>query len=328
MDSLEIHPEFIAPVIVLFSWNMPSSVEKGSMTMAYDPTYQESTSVAFPELAMKGMAPPEEVEQGTDSDGLAAAGVQLDGRIALSERGVSGLYRGTRGDFQLELRVDVDGSRPMNRLSGDLFRVTGATTNYFGSFIVNSPTVTRTASSVTIEGLGEYTWSTEAPRVKVTMSPAAPVTIQFFTISGSPGSIYICPFVSSYFRSVQWEQDSVVGTVPFVSYNTGSLPQPPNSPSRELTVSKAYAEAGIGLQTAGLTNIVDTSASGTDTKWTDSELHAAMVSKLQPLEGRSSVEGVPNRCHLPRRRLAGHNVRSTGVPASGLRRVLRCHPRY
>jgi hypothetical protein len=204
VDSLENHPEFIAPVIVLFSWNMPRSVEKGSMTMAYDPTYQEGTSVAFPELAMQGMAPPEEVEYGTDSDGPAAAGVQLDSRNALSERGVSGLYRGTRGDFQLELRVDIDGSRPMNRLSGDLFRVSGATTNYYGSFIVNWPTVTRTASSVTIEGLGEYTRSTEAPRVKVTMSPATPVTIQFFTISGSPGSIYICPFVSSYFRSVQW----------------------------------------------------------------------------------------------------------------------------
>jgi hypothetical protein len=87
--------------------------------------------------------------------------------------GVSGLYRGTSSDFQLELRVDVDGSRAMNRLSGDLFRVIGATTNYSGSFIVNSPTVTRTASSVTIEGLGEYTWSTEAPRVKVTMSLGA-----------------------------------------------------------------------------------------------------------------------------------------------------------
>jgi hypothetical protein len=113
------------------------------------------------------------------------------------------------------------------------------------------------------------------------MSPAsAPATTQFFTTSGSPGSIYICPFVSSYFRSVQWEQDSVVDTVPFASHNTGSLPQPPNSPSRELTVSKAYAEAGIELQTAGLTNIVDTSASGTDTKWSDSELHAAMVSNF------------------------------------------------
>jgi hypothetical protein len=201
-------------------------------------------------------------------------------RIAMSKRAVSGLYRGTSGDFQLELRVDVDGSPAMNRLSGDLFRVMGATTNYYGSFIVNSPMVTRTASSVTIEGLGEYTWSTEAPRVKVTMSVGAPAAIQFFTTSGLPGSIYICPFVSSYFRSVQCEQDSVAGTVPFVSYNTGSLPQPPNSPARELTVSKAYAEAGIELQTAGLTNIVDTSVAGSDAKWSDSELHAAMVNNF------------------------------------------------
>jgi hypothetical protein len=260
---------------------MPSSAEKGNTTMTCDPTYQEGPRVAFLEIAMKSMAPPEEVQHGTDPEELAAAGEQPDSSITLSERGVSGLYRGTRGDFQLDLRVDIDGSRPMNRLSGDLFRVSGATTNYYGSFVINSPRVTRTASSVTIEGLGEYTWSTEAPRVKVTMSLAvAQATIQFFTTSGSPRSTYICPFVSSYFRSVQWEQDSVVGTVPFVSYNTGSLPQPPNSPSRELTVSKAYAEAGIELQTAGLTNIVDTAASGTDTRWSDSELHAAMVSNF------------------------------------------------
>jgi hypothetical protein len=269
-------------------------MEDITMTATPDPTYQEGSSAPSPELGLGNMVLPEEAEsadptsmseQETGSEQLAAAGEQRISPIPppfpLPKRRVSGRYRSTGIGFQLELRVDVDGSQPMNRLSGDFFQTSGATTAYFGSFIVNSPTVTWTASSATIEGLGEYTWSTEAPRVKVTMSlAAAPATIQFFTTSGSPGSIYICPFVSSYFRSVQWEQDSVADTVPFVSYNTGSLPQPPNSPARELTVSKAYAEAGIELQTAGLTNLVDTSAAGTDAKWSDSELHAAMVNNF------------------------------------------------
>ena len=88
--------------------------------MTFDPTYQEDTSVAFPVLVLKNVALAEEVEHETGTEQLAAAGEQPDSRVAMSKRGVSGLYRGTSGDFQLELRVDVDGSRPMNRLSGDL----------------------------------------------------------------------------------------------------------------------------------------------------------------------------------------------------------------
>jgi hypothetical protein len=264
--------------IVEISQDTPGNAGKGYAIMTYDPTFQEGAGSAFLEYSPKVLLEEDRLDTGAEQ--LVSAAEQLDGRIPSSERVFSGLYRGTHGDFTLELRVDIDGSRPMNRLSGDLFRTIGATTNYFGSFVVGSPTITRTANSITIKGLGDYTWSTEAPLVEVKITRSAPARIRFFKSSGLPGSIYICPFVSSFFRSVQWEQDSVVDTVPFVSYNTGSLPQPPNSPPRELTVSKAYAEAGIELQTAGLTNIVDTSASGTDVRWSDSELHAAMVSNF------------------------------------------------
>jgi hypothetical protein len=266
------------------------------MTVTSDPTYQEGSSVASPELGQENMILPDEEaesaaptplsEQETGPEQLEPTGEQPIGPITLPKRRVSGRYRNTGIGFQLELRVDVDGSQPMNRLSGDFFQTSGATTTYFGSFIVNSPTVTWTATMVTIEGLGEYTWSAVAPKVKVTiprkiiLSPPAAATVQFFTGSGSPGATYTCPFVSSYFRAVQWEQDSVAGTVPFVSYNTGSLPQPPNSPTRELTIPKAYAEAGISMPAAGLSNVVNTSEAGSDAKWDDSELHAAMVNNF------------------------------------------------
>ena len=59
--------------------------------------------------------------------------------VPVVKRPVSGRYRGTTGAFQLELRVDVDRMRPMKRVSGDFFQLSGGTTAYYGSFVVPSP---------------------------------------------------------------------------------------------------------------------------------------------------------------------------------------------
>jgi hypothetical protein len=203
----------------------------------------------------------------------------------LRKRQVRGRYRGVGLGWQLDLRVDVDGPRPTNRVSGDFFSTSGATTQYFGSFVVNGASIVTTPSKVKIEGLGSFTWAAGAPLVRVTIPRVfvphapAPATIQFLTPPSTPGASYVCAFSSRYFRTVQWEQDSVAGTVPFVSYNTGSLPQPPGSPARILSVSKAFAEAGIALQEAGTPNVVPVSAGGPggSPTWSDSELHNAMV---------------------------------------------------
>ncbi|MEV5978370.1 hypothetical protein [Streptomyces sp. NPDC052114] len=201
---------------------------------------------------------------------------------ALPYRPVSGRYSGTGGSFQLELRVDVDstrsGSKVLRRVSGDFFTTSGGTTAYSGSFVVHSPTVTSTATQIVVTGLGAFTWQSGAPVVRVTVprrrtnQPPGAATAQFFTTSGQPGASYVCPYVSPYFRAVQWEQDSVTGKVPFLSYNTGALPQPPGSPARVLNVPGAYAEAGLQLLVSGAANVIADSANG----WTDSELHGAM----------------------------------------------------
>jgi hypothetical protein len=102
--------------------------------------------------------------------------------LPVALRNVSGRYRGQVGAFQLEARVDVDGARALNKLSGDFFTVSGGTTTYFGSFIVNSPVITRTATQIVARGLGSYTFAAGAPVVQVTIprrklfQPAAPAT--------------------------------------------------------------------------------------------------------------------------------------------------------
>jgi hypothetical protein len=204
--------------------------------------------------------------------------------LPLRKRAVRGRYRSGGAGWQLELRVDVDGPRPVNRISGDFFSTSGGTTSYFGSFVVNAPAVTTTGGEVKIEGMGAFTWAAGAPFLRVTIPrvpifrPQRPAMVQFLTPPNTPGAIYSCAFGSPYFRTVEWEQDSVAGAVPFVSYDTGTLPQPSSSPARALTVSKAFGEAGLEMLAAGTPNVIPVSAAGAGPSptWSDSELHNAM----------------------------------------------------
>lgn len=260
--------------------------------MIADPTYDETTDLTFVTIEeAQSLAAPQAPHAEPEGNGgvasMAASAAALAQPaipgLTLTRRAVSGRYRRASAGLTIELRVDVDGHRPTRRISGDLFQQSGATTTYFGSFVVKAPSIVANATTVRIEGTGEFTWSASAPRVRVTiprtttLTPSPAATLQFLTAWGAPGASYTCPFFSPYFRAVSWEQDCVTGATAFVSYSTGSLPQPPASAARVLTVSRAYQEAGIDLQTAGVANVVPVAAAGGDAKWTDAELHAAMV---------------------------------------------------
>ncbi len=198
--------------------------------------------------------------------------------IQLAKRAVSGRYRSTGQPFQLELRVDVDGKRPMKRVSGDFFKLSGATISYFGSFVVDAPIVAVTPSTVTIEGTANHTYVTGFPKLRIKIprtsiiAPAAAATVQFLSAANVPGATYACPFQSIYFRTVQYEQDRVGSATLFTNYNTGTFPS--GGPARDLTVVKSYAEAGIEFQTSGATNVVPIGTVGS--AWSNAELHTAM----------------------------------------------------
>lgn len=198
--------------------------------------------------------------------------------VPIARRAVHGRYAGSAGQWRLELRVDVDGVRPMRRLSGDYFRVQGATTTYFGSWVVNVIAVTVTPILITITGTATTTWNTAFNVVRVTIprtwffSPPAPATVRWFNSAGQPGASYPCPFVSPLFRSVDLEQDSETGVAAFAAYDTGSLPS--GGPARTLTVVAAYHEAGVEMRVAGIPNVVAAAPGGS---WSDAELHNAMV---------------------------------------------------
>ena len=261
-----------------------------------DPLYEKELSVE--EVA--GIGEPEELEEQGDSEeegetegetttetdqeregqAIASTHVPIAPRplipIAL-RRPVSGRYLGSRSVWRLELRVDVDGRRPMRKVSGDYYRISGRTVTYFGSFIVNSLRLRVTRSTVTITGTARATFATGAPRIRVTIprvpiwGRSAPARIQWFSRSGRPGARYSCRYRSRFFRTVDLEQDCEVRVTPFASYDTGSLPS--GGPARRLSVIGAFAEAGIQMRPAGRPNVIGRAPGGT---WSNAELHAAM----------------------------------------------------
>jgi hypothetical protein len=261
-----------ADVSVFGSIEQELSVDEVAQMDAIDDATAEA-------VAKEGLA--EEEKQPVSPSGTAEARLpSIPMPIIPLKRLVSGRYRSCRMRWELQLRVDVDGRRPMKRISGDFYRVSGATVTYYGSFVVNAPTLAVTSSLVRIEGIGQYTFSAGVPKVRVIIprhsifTPPAAAHVQFFTLTGRRGAAYVCPFESRYFRSLQYEQDYVKGVTPFVSYNTGSLPS--GGPARTLTVSKSYAEAGIEMQNTAAWNEISLSGAGSDSEWDNAELHQAM----------------------------------------------------
>ncbi len=198
--------------------------------------------------------------------------------LPILTRPVRGRYVGTAGVWRLDTRVDVDGVRPLRRVSGDYYRIQGATTTYFGSWVVNAITLTVTPTLITITGIAKTTWNTTFNRVRVTIPRASilsaprPATVRWFNAANQPGATYTCAFATPFFRSVDLEQDSETGVTPFATYDTGSLPS--GGPTRTLSVITAYQEAGIDMRAAGTPNVLPAPPGGS---WNDAELHNAMV---------------------------------------------------
>jgi len=200
---------------------------------------------------------------------------------------VSGRYRGRCGDFEVELRVDVDGHRPLKRVSADYY---GAQTGEFlGSMRVDAVRVVPTAGETTITGRGVFSWPTTHRIVRVTIPRLSregrpQATLEHLSPDGSRGHAYVCNFESTSFRRVALTEACQEGVERFTTYDTGDLPAPP--PKRELSHQAAFAEAGIELVSSGPPTIVATADAGADARWSDAELHAAMEQDFSRLRDR------------------------------------------
>lgn len=207
-------------------------------------------------------------------------------------RTISGRYRGVRSGWQLELRLDVDGSNALGAVSGDFYRVVGGTTSYSGSFMADSVAVATNLQSATITGVFDATFTTAFNRFQITvprvlqLQPRADATIQFLSPGNQTGARYVCQFESTHFRTVLLEEDRTPGVTQFAAYDSSQLPS--GGPGRTLTVAAAYGEAGIEVLNTGSSDIVPESEAAQDARgsWSNAELHASMVSHFSLWENQ------------------------------------------
>ncbi|MFI1380083.1 hypothetical protein [Embleya sp. NPDC020886] len=215
--------------------------------------------------------------------GLAA----LPAPFTTCYRPVSGRYVGLNGTGRVELRIDVDGDRALGAVSGDLFTVTGGTTTYRDSFRASGVEVLMSEQQVQIDVTGSLGFAKPGTRtdlrVVIPRSAAGQPQGNADLILGGPArddtEQWSAAYESTAFRSVDVETDNIAGTVPFTRYDTSTGPAPAWYRHRVATVAGAYAEAGIELRTAGTTN-VPADTSGADLRWSEAELHAAMVANF------------------------------------------------
>ncbi|MFF3442478.1 hypothetical protein [Streptosporangium sp. NPDC002721] len=190
----------------------------------------------------------------------------------------AGRFSGTADGERIDLRVDLTGPLPV--ISGDTFTDPGD--KYLNSFVLEgSRPVTLPA---TITGTVRFANDTKLPKISVVVDKLAPGGTATLTRSAADGSwptTYTCAYVSRFLRTIDWEVDAIAGTKPAPQYATTTDPRPPGLAKKLITVQSAYADAGIELRTSGaVVNEIAIDQVGADLKWSDAELHAAMVSNF------------------------------------------------
>jgi hypothetical protein len=267
--------------------NGPALTEATHVLRKSKPAKKEPTPDEMDELLQMMEMSEETAEAKTETEeGIAEAGVLPIPVIPIIKNKVYGRYRAQSGSFELELRVDVDGVNPLQRVSGDYYQVLGQTKTYFGSFIVDSISKTITNGIITITGTANTTWLTSFKKIKLAIKqttifqPLAPALLQWYhSATNAPGAMYVCTHFNRAFRTVMLEQDSTFGVVPFSSYNTGILPS--GGPPRALSINSSYQEAGVEMINAGVSNVVPlVNITAPADKWSNAELHAAMVNNF------------------------------------------------
>ena len=225
--------------------------------------------------------------------------------IYLARRKVSGTYKNPKslGIKVVELRVDVDGRRPQNRLSGDFFDVFPLTfvpyaasqpwsfalyALYAGSFVVEnvSSTLSTKTESVLTGPVVYYSDPTRVndtievriPRVPIYSAPAD-ATVKFYT-SGVLQSTYVCPKISEHFRKVTLEIDRFQTATYPPTAGTCVDPRPADLPCEDITTAVVFERAGTDMTVTEDDVLNDPDSADVGSNWDLGELHDLMENRF------------------------------------------------
>ena len=207
-------------------------------------------------------------------------------------RNVSGTYRNATpagSGTILELRVDVDGRRPQQRLSGDLyfhFHFCGPITLFSRSFVVEDLTIDSAAEGITISGPVVYyndpadtsdSIRVEIPRVSI-FAPAPAACVHWLTL-GKIVATYACPKISEYFRTATLEIDRFPGTAFPADMDPDVDPSPSGLPA-SVGIRSVFQRSGIDLAVEQDDLLNDPDSGDPGDNWSEAELHDLMEARF------------------------------------------------
>jgi hypothetical protein len=206
---------------------------------------------------------------------------------------LSGLYKGAFSTLserktkrtELELRVDVDGVRPLNVISGDFYSNSKGNRKYLNSFIFQEVKKIETPTNgIRLIGKkGKFSLnSNQFTDIQITIPANSHPPKAAVQWTNSPRSVSkcLCKYASKYFRSVYLEHDYEEGVMPLESYETTALSSPSPHRSHPISITDAFAEAGIEIIVVKEKRDSVPSPKGTPEDgavWIDSELQEAML---------------------------------------------------
>jgi hypothetical protein len=239
---------------------------------------------------------------------------QLSKLLYLKPKPVSGTYKNSTpatDNTILELRVDVDGRRPQQRVSGDVFKQRGFKvfddfiltpsqqlqrieklwpffyTHYEYSFVIEQVTQTEKNGLVTLTGPIIYyndpgrtdeTVEIQIKRVSY-FSKAANAVVRIYK-SGILIRAYCLPKISRYFRTVTLEIDRFQGTSFPPTINTNIDPSPPDLPAQNISSASVFRNAGIDITVTEDDVLNDPDSDDPGNNWDEGELHDLMEDRF------------------------------------------------
>ena len=214
--------------------------------------------------------------------------------ISINRSGIAGSYLGVRQQARLELRLDVGEPDSLDIVSGDLFFETNAGSfEFHHSFQTTALALEEETSGMVIPDAQLLRGPVKVHRddivdigrldlsIPQTGDLVAVYTLYRLTSFGRQTVVeltFSLQRVSSFFRPVDVEIESVSG-VPFPRpFQTSNHPDTPISAQNQtLTLRSVYSAAGIDLNVVHGREEIPVNEAGIDGRWTEEELHAAMV---------------------------------------------------
>lgn len=211
--------------------------------------------------------------------------------IQTRRKDLFGTWAGRDDGQTIELRFDVGAPRSLDIVSGDVYLHDADTPTYHHSFRTTHLQVVEDTDGLQRLSGAVNVFDPKLPhlsRLDIDVPDTGPIKVHYtFYQLTMAGRRRLATFsfnaskTSDHLRDVELEFDHVEGVAVPEPFDLSSVPGGPDGlEDRQLDYAGAFADAGINLTVSQFGDPVKIDASGLDRRWTDEELHAAMVANF------------------------------------------------